>query len=581
MQANIAAAVRRRDIEFHPDPETDRVIVTDGRSGRQFRLTRDAVSVLNLLDGRHNSIEIARSLSGSAESAEDIKLAVERLVSIGLATAPQLAGGRHRALHGRHRAPEVQRQSVRERVASHIASLSRPGRAVRFNPPAAVEFSFGSPHRLLGKLTWLGDWLARPLVQVCVVGFTVSGAAAFAASWPNIHHALSQPITSWGLLIVLVSTLLTTAVHELAHGVLLRRNGGRVRRMGFMLLYGSPALFCDVSDAWRLPRRKRVAVALAGVRLHAFAAATAGWLLLAIPGQTLATTQILSLVGVADFAMAVINLLPFVKFDGYIALVGWKDIPHLRMKSMQLAGAAAGSLVFGRGTKPQPKHELSGLRWAAFGIACALCPPVLVGIAVLDYGPLAVAILGSVGAAVLLMVLLALLYLPARSIGGAITSAQRRGVPFWRRAAGVMLVVLAMSSTMSLIQVPAQRTAVFGASGSAATGSAAYLVMLSGSPPKGGTAVTLERAGVLFHPVVAHASVCGPARVRQVTAGIGSPVTSGLTSRARVSVPAVPLCVLSGPVPTSGIAIVSLGATNLYGWLEATFIQPYIQQLGL
>jgi putative peptide zinc metalloprotease protein len=568
-------AARRQDIELHPDPETDRVIVTDGRNGRQFRLSRAAVSVLELLDGRRSPLEIARRLGGGAETSEEVRRAVERLVAIGLATAPDVAGGRHRGARGRHRSRRPNREPLARIVANFVASLSSPGRPVRFNPPASVEFSFGSPHRMLRKLSWIGDWLAKPWAAKSVLAFTTSGIIAYGVAWPATYRNLSSPVTIWVVLLVLVATLLTTAAHELAHGLVLRRYGGRVRRLGFMIMYGSPALFCDVSDSWRLPRAKRVRVALAGVRLHAFFAAAAGWLLLTVPGADLPVSQALGLIGLADLAMSAVNLLPFVKFDGYVALVGWTDIPHLRTKAMRLAGATLGGIIFGRGGK-QPADELTGKQWIAFGIASAVTAPVLVCLAVLDYGPVVLAVAGPVGAAAALITMLALLFLPVRSLTRSVMAAQRRGVPLWRRLTGSLLVVVAVTGVLASLHVPDRESGTFDV-----TGGTPYLIVPDGGPriPQG-TKVQLQRAGIMFHPTAGRAAVCGEPRPLLIPALAGSPVTLGNSSK-RVERSAIKLCGVTGELPPSGISAADLGETDLYGWVRATFLQPYLRQLGL
>jgi putative peptide zinc metalloprotease protein len=568
-------AARRHDIELHPDPETDRIIVTDNRNGRQFRLSQAAVSVLELLDGRCSPLEIARRLGGGAESSEEVRRAVERLVSIGLATAPRVVGGRHRTAHGRHRSHRPDREPLVRTVANFTASLSSPGRSVRFNPPASVELSFGSPHRMLGKLSWIGNWLAKPRAGTGVLAFTAAGIIAYGLAWPATYRNLSAPATIWVVLLVLLVTLLTTAAHELAHGLVLRRYGGRVRRLGFMIMYGSPALFCDVSDSWRLPRAKRVKVALAGVRLHAFFAAAVGWALFALPGRDLPVSQALGLAGMADLAMSVINLLPFVKFDGYVALVGWTDIPHLRIKAMRLAGATLGGLVFGRGGK-QPAAELTGKRWIAFGVASAVTAPVLVCLAVLDYGPVVLAVAGPVGAAAAILTMLGLLFLPVRSVTRSVMAAQRRGVPLWRRLFGSLLIVVAVTAVFASFRVPYRESGTFDV----ARGTT-YLILPSGStpvPPR--TTVQLQRTGIMFHPVVGHAAVCSQPRPLLVPVMAGSPVTLGNSTK-RVERSAIKLCGVTGELPRSGLSTLNLGETDLYGWARATFLQPYLRQLGL
>ena len=48
----------------------------------------------------------------------------------------------------------------------------------------------------------------------------------------------------------LAAFLVLGAVHETAHGLTCKHFGGEVRRMGVMLVYMCPCIYCDVSQAW-------------------------------------------------------------------------------------------------------------------------------------------------------------------------------------------------------------------------------------------------------------------------------------------------------------------------------------------
>ena len=43
----------------------------------------------------------------------------------------------------------------------------------------------------------------------------------------------------------------------LAHGLTCKHFGGRVREIGFLLIYFQPAFFCNVSDAWLFPEKSK------------------------------------------------------------------------------------------------------------------------------------------------------------------------------------------------------------------------------------------------------------------------------------------------------------------------------------
>ena len=115
--------------------------------------------------------------------------------------------------------------------------------------------------------------------------------------------------------------------------------------MGFMLIYFSPAFYCDVSDAWMFPtRRERMWVTFAGgyIQLVVWGLAMIGWRVLA--EDTLAS-QILLIVIVFSGLQTLFNFNPLIKLDGYYMLSDYLEIPNLRDKGFRalrawLAGKA-------------------------------------------------------------------------------------------------------------------------------------------------------------------------------------------------------------------------------------------------
>ena len=75
---------------------------------------------------------------------------------------------------------------------------------------------------------------------------------------------------------LLLSIGVVKVLHELGHAFACKHFGGEVRELGFMLLVFAPCLYCDVSDAWRLPNKwQRIAVSAAGICVEIVLAAIA------------------------------------------------------------------------------------------------------------------------------------------------------------------------------------------------------------------------------------------------------------------------------------------------------------------
>ncbi len=184
-------------------------------------------------------------------------------------------------------------------------------------------------------------WLFSPLVGFVALGITVNALWSLIAhptemfaKLPTINE-LWQPqyLALWLATIVVVKVL-----HELGHAITCQHFGGRCQEMGVMLLAFFPALYCDVSDVWRLPSKwQRMAVSAAGMVVELVLAAVAfiGWWHTE-PG--LLNTWCMGLAIICSINTLAINANPLLRFDGYYLLADWLEIPNLASRGQGLLG---------------------------------------------------------------------------------------------------------------------------------------------------------------------------------------------------------------------------------------------------
>jgi putative peptide zinc metalloprotease protein len=139
--------------------------------------------------------------------------------------------------------------------------------------------------------------------------------------------------------LVIATILCITIAHEFAHGLTCKYFGGRVREMGFMLLFFQPAFYCNVSDSWLFPEKtQRILVTFAGAyfELVLWSLAIIGWRV-ADPdtGLNAIALIIISVTGIRSF----FNLNPLIKLDGYYMLSDYLEVPNLRARALSYIGA--------------------------------------------------------------------------------------------------------------------------------------------------------------------------------------------------------------------------------------------------
>ena len=202
-------------------------------------------------------------------------------------------------------------------------------------------------------------------------------------------RTLTQPATPAVLVGAVLIAWASLVLHELSHAGALIRAHGRPRRFGLMLFYLMPAAYCDVTDAWVLPRRHRALVILSGA-LAQFA--LAGGLFLA--GALGAPAQLTTVAGVLMLLTCAVNLFPFVKLDGYLLVAALTHTPFLRDRSIDSFAQDCASLV---GGVPASRE----VRWIrVFGVLAAASPVLLTAV-VLERLVTTLSSWGMVGAVVI------------------------------------------------------------------------------------------------------------------------------------------------------------------------------------
>src|SRR5262245_50484791 len=113
------------------------------------------------------------------------------------------------------------------------------------------------PDRLLTRLEpplgvfWTGACLAASAACILLAAALLwANRQALAGSFA---HALRWETA----VLVWLTLLLVTTLHEFAHGLTCKHHGGEVHEIGFLLIFLMPAFYCNVSDAWLFKERSR------------------------------------------------------------------------------------------------------------------------------------------------------------------------------------------------------------------------------------------------------------------------------------------------------------------------------------
>src|SRR5262249_21122168 len=147
-------------------------------------------------------------------------------------------------------------------------------------------------------------------------------------------------------------------IHEFGHGLSCKAFGGEVHEMGFLLLCFSPAMYCNVSDAWRLPSKwHRIIISFAGIYVELMIAAAATFIWWNTPSQPFINNLCLNLMVVCSVSTVVFNGNPLMRYDGYYMLADWIEIPNLRDRANRYLQNLAMEYCLGIEVQPEPYME--------------------------------------------------------------------------------------------------------------------------------------------------------------------------------------------------------------------------------
>ncbi|MGH1427716.1 MAG: site-2 protease family protein [Arenicella sp.] len=220
---------------------------------------------------------------------------------------------------------------------------------IKLNPMA--YFSFRIP--LIRPDSFLEStvWLVRPLMTkkafyVYLVLFFIAMTSVL-QQWHTFQGYIKQALSWEGAAYLFLALAVSKSVHEFGHAYTVKSFGLKVPTMGVMWMMIFGFLYTDTTESWKLKSRKqRVAIGSAGVlaELQLAVIATLLWSVLPDGGLRYACFYL----GTAAWiATLLINLSPFLRWDGYWVLSDLVGIQNLRERSGKLAEWFFGKIIMG------------------------------------------------------------------------------------------------------------------------------------------------------------------------------------------------------------------------------------------
>jgi len=380
------------------------------RQQAQYVLHRKSTGSYFRLDGK--SFELVGKFDGTMRVDELWELAIE-LQDTDAPTQAELI----QLLAQLHEAEllVVNRRLNTEQLFKRGDQQSRSENRQRYLNPLYMRFRLFDPDNLLTSICPVFRLLFNRSALVIWVMLLLLALIRLAPHWGDLQREIAELgyfSPRYALIFLIVYPLLKM-LHELAHGIALKRLGGEVHELGIALMVLLPIPYVDASATAALPdKRHRILVGAAGIMLELTVAALATMVWLSSDGLVHDIALILMLIG--GLSTLMFNGNPLLKFDGYYMLADITEIPNLAQRSKQYLRALACKVLLRRSISPEQTPTPGERVWlVTYGILSSLYRFVLM---------LSIAYLLSgkfffFGAALAIWVIFSLLVLPCWQFG--------------------------------------------------------------------------------------------------------------------------------------------------------------------
>ena len=184
-----------------------------------------------------------------------------------------------------------------------------------------MRINLFDPTRLLDVLLPLCGWLfSRAGLVIWLLLSTWATLVGLRHGDALLQHGSSRLIDPLNLLLLWAGYPIVKLLHELGHGLALRRWGGNARELGVVFLVFFPVPYIDGSAATSFPDKyRRMAVGAAGIMVEVALAALALMVWLHVqPG--LVRDIAFNTMTIAGVSTLLFNGKPLLRFDGYYVL---------------------------------------------------------------------------------------------------------------------------------------------------------------------------------------------------------------------------------------------------------------------
>jgi putative peptide zinc metalloprotease protein len=340
---------RRSDLTIVPQRYEGRMyfVVKDPVNLRYYRFKEQEHFLLQLMDGGTTLDDCQKSFENRFRperlKLEDLEQFGQQLLTMGLVQNDTPQAGK---LLYEHRTKRVRMEWMQ--TLTNILYIKIP---------------ILDPEKILRRMLPYLWWIFTRLFLFASVTFMVSAGLLVLTHFETFYERLptfESYFNFKNMIYLWVALGCVKVIHEFGHGLSCKAFDGEVHEMGFLFLCFSPAMYCNVSDAWRLPSKwHRIIISFAGIYVELMIAAAATFIWWNTPGIPFVNNLCLNLMVVCSVSTVMFNGNPLMRYDGYYILADWLEIPNLRDRANRYLQNLAMDWCLGIEVQPEAYMELT------------------------------------------------------------------------------------------------------------------------------------------------------------------------------------------------------------------------------
>lgn len=295
-------------------------VIQDMQGGKLHRLSLQSYALFARMNGRRTVQELweiaCKSFPKNPPSQNEIIQLLSQLHNADLITGDRPAN-----------LSEVDRRAKEEARKTTVGY---------FKNPLSVRIPLLDPEPFLRKLTPLANVLFSPFGAALWTALITAALIAAFFSWDDLAAPRSEQILSGSNIAYLASSyIFIKMLHELGHGLAIKRWGGEVREVGVMMLIFFPVPYVDASQSSFFPSKyQRMVVSAAGILIE-LAVASIAFIVWSFAEEGAVATLAYNLFIIGGISTLVFNGNPLLRFDGYFVFSDWIESPNLAQRANQ------------------------------------------------------------------------------------------------------------------------------------------------------------------------------------------------------------------------------------------------------